>query len=188
MPKPAEASGVSEIYELLRYAAARRQPVAATYDGQPRLVCPHVGGRKSSRLHVFCYQFGGSSNSVEPLAPEGRGVWRCLAVEKSAKSSCVLTRGTPSHAPRSRPALMKSISTQTLSPAMIRKRGSEAIAAATGAPERCVASRSSRDYVARGVRGDPRGRKSGAGPRAANLRWPARAEGEKRFLSATRNP
>ena len=29
-PKPAELSGVSEIYELLRYAAARRQPVAAT--------------------------------------------------------------------------------------------------------------------------------------------------------------
>jgi hypothetical protein len=82
-PKPAEASGVSEIYELLRYAAAGRQPVTATYDGQPRLLCPHVGGRKSSRLHVFCYQFGGDSNSsVEPLAPEGRGVWRCLAVEK----------------------------------------------------------------------------------------------------------
>lgn len=81
-PKLADANGVSEIYELLRYAAAHRQPVAATYDGQPRLLCPHVGGRKLSRLHVFCYQFGGSSNSVEPLAPEDRGVWRCLAVEK----------------------------------------------------------------------------------------------------------
>jgi hypothetical protein len=81
-PQLAEGSDVSEIYELLRYAAARRQPIAATYDGQPRLLCPHVGGRKSSRLHVFCYQFGGSSNSVEPLAPEGRGGWRCLAVEK----------------------------------------------------------------------------------------------------------
>ena len=81
-PKTAEASGVSEVYELLRYAAARRQSVAATYDGEPRLLCPHVGGRKSSRLHVFCYQFGGSSNSLERLAPEGRGVWRCLAVEK----------------------------------------------------------------------------------------------------------
>ena len=81
-PKPADANGVSEIYELLRYAAAHRQPVAATYDGQPRLLCPHVGGRKSSCLHVFCYQFGGSSNTVEPLAPEGGGVWRCLAVEK----------------------------------------------------------------------------------------------------------
>ena len=81
-PKLADANGVSEIYELLRYAAAGKQPVAATYDGQPRLLCPHVGGRKLSRLHVFCYQFGGSSNSVEPLAPEDRGVWRCLAVEK----------------------------------------------------------------------------------------------------------
>ena len=81
-PKLADANGVCENYELLRYAVAHRQPVAATYDGQPRLLCPHVGGRKSSCLHVFCYQFGGSSNSVEPLAPEGRGVWRCLAVEK----------------------------------------------------------------------------------------------------------
>ena len=31
---------------------------------------------------MLCYQFGGSSNSAEPLAPEGEGVWRCLAVEK----------------------------------------------------------------------------------------------------------
>src|ERR1700691_2472272 len=53
-PKPANASAVSEIYELLRYAATRKQPIAATYDGQPRLLCPHVGGRKSSRLPVFC--------------------------------------------------------------------------------------------------------------------------------------
>jgi hypothetical protein len=81
-PKPADASAVSEIYELLRYAATRKQPIAATYDGHPRLLCPHVGGRKSGRLHVLCYQFGGSSNSAEPLAPEGEGVWRCLTVEK----------------------------------------------------------------------------------------------------------
>src|SRR4051794_3479288 len=81
-PKPAESSAISEIYELLRGAAIRRQPVTATYDGQPRLLGPHVGGRKSGRRNVFCYQFGGSSNTVEPLAPEGRGVWRCLAVEK----------------------------------------------------------------------------------------------------------
>ena len=81
-PQPASGQRVNETYELLRRAAARRQPVAAMYDCQPRLLCPHVLGRKSGRLHVFCYQFGGSSNSVEPLAPEGRGVWRCLAVEK----------------------------------------------------------------------------------------------------------
>ena len=81
-PKPADASAVREVYELLRYAATRKQPIAATYAGQPRLLCPHLGGRKSGRLHVFCYQFGGGSNSAEPLAPEGEGVWRCLAVEK----------------------------------------------------------------------------------------------------------
>ena len=81
-PKPTDVSVASRVYELLRYAAARRQPVAASYDGQPRLLCPHVLGRKSGRLHVLCYQFGGSSNSAQPLAPEGGGVWRCLAVEK----------------------------------------------------------------------------------------------------------
>jgi hypothetical protein len=81
-PKPVEGAVVRDIYELLRGAAIRRQPVAATYDGQSRLLCPHVGGRKSGRRNVFCYQFGGSSNTVEPLAPDGRGLWRCLAVEK----------------------------------------------------------------------------------------------------------
>jgi hypothetical protein len=53
---------------------------------------------------------------------------------------------------------------------MIRKRGIEAIAAVTGVREPGELLRSSVDYVAPGVRGDPRGRKCGAGPRAANLR------------------
>ena len=58
--------------------------MAASYDGEPRLLCPHVGGRESGRLNVFCYQFGGGSNSAEALAPGG-GVWRCLAVEKLSR-------------------------------------------------------------------------------------------------------
>jgi hypothetical protein len=81
-PQPATGQRVNETYELLRRAAARRQPVAAMYDGQPRLLCPHVLGRKSGRLQVLFYQFGGSSNSGLPVAPEGAGDWRCLAVEK----------------------------------------------------------------------------------------------------------
>ncbi len=81
-PQASKAEGVSQIYELLHLAAARRQPVAAVYDGLPRLLCPHVLGRKSGRLHVFFYQFGGSSNSGLPITPEGVGGWRCLAVEK----------------------------------------------------------------------------------------------------------
>src|SRR5215831_14403272 len=40
-------------------------------------------------------------------------------------------------------------------------------------------SRSSADYDARGGPGDPRGRKSGAGPTVANPILPARAEGGK---------
>jgi len=81
-PQPVTGQRVNETYELLRRAAARRQPVAAMYDGQPRLLCPHVLGRKSGRLHVLFYQFGGGSNSGLPVAPEGVGDWRCLAVEK----------------------------------------------------------------------------------------------------------
>jgi len=81
-PQFGEAQAVSEIYELLRLAAGRRQPVAAIYDGLLRLLCPHVLGRKSGRRHVFCYQFGGNSASGLTTASEGMGDWRCLAVEK----------------------------------------------------------------------------------------------------------
>jgi hypothetical protein len=99
-PKPADASALSEIYELLRDAAARKQPIAATYDGQPRLFCPHVGGLKSGRLRVLCYQFGGRSISAEAVAPGGGGVWRCLAVEKL--SHVELRNGEWHTEPRSR--------------------------------------------------------------------------------------
>src|SRR3954466_1048049 len=115
-PKPAESSAINEIYELLRGAAIRRQPVTATYDGQPRLLCPHIGGRKSGRRNVFCYQFGGNSNTVEPLAPEGRGVGVASPWRNSARSSCARGLGAPSHVPNGRPALMKWISISTLSP------------------------------------------------------------------------
>jgi hypothetical protein len=136
-----------------------------------------------------------SAISLEETAPVA---WRWRQKEwalgaaspwrNSAKSSCARTNGTLSHAPRGKLVSMKSISTPTLSQKEIRSRGSEAVASAIGALIRCVASRWSGDYVARPVRGDPRGRKFGVGPRAANLRRPARAEGEKRFRSATRNP
>ena len=77
-----ESPAVREVYALLRLAATRRQPVGATYDGLLRLLCPHVLGRKSGRLHVFCYQFGGSSHSGLPLVSGRAGGWRCLGVER----------------------------------------------------------------------------------------------------------
>ena len=82
-PQIARTQGVDEIYDLLRAAATRRQPVAAMYDGLPRWLCPHVLGRnREGRLRALCYQFGGSSGSGLRLGPEGIGGWRCIAVEK----------------------------------------------------------------------------------------------------------
>ena len=81
-PQPANGRAVNETYELLRRAAARRQPVAAIYDGLPRLLCPHVLGRKAGQFHVLVYQIGGRSSSGWPLTASRAGVWRCLAVEK----------------------------------------------------------------------------------------------------------
>jgi hypothetical protein len=84
-PRPDRNQAMQEIYSLLRVAAARRQPVAAVYDGLPRLLCPHVLGRKAGRLHAFFYQFGGNSHSGLPIGPEGKGGWRCLDVEKLSR-------------------------------------------------------------------------------------------------------
>ena len=81
-PQPAKGHAVNETYELLRRAAARRQSVAAIYDGLPRLFCPHVLGRKAGRFHALVYQIGGGSNSGPPVAYSEAGVWRCLSVEK----------------------------------------------------------------------------------------------------------
>jgi hypothetical protein len=81
-PQPARAQSVDEVYAVLRHAAVNRQPVSATYDGLPRLLCPHVLGRKAGRLHALVYQFEGTSHSGLEMMTEGRGGWRCLAVEK----------------------------------------------------------------------------------------------------------
>ena len=84
-PESTNAQPLDEIYELLRAAVARKQPVAAVYDGLPRLLCPHLLGRnKEGQRRAFCYQFGGDSGSGLHMAPEGNGMggWRCIAVDK----------------------------------------------------------------------------------------------------------
>ena len=81
-PQPTKRQAVSEVYDLLRLAAAHRQPVAAIYDGLPRLLCPQVLGRKAGRLRALCYQFGGSSRSGLTMVSQRVGGWRCLAVER----------------------------------------------------------------------------------------------------------
>ena len=82
-PQSGRTQSSDEIYELLRTAGGRKQPVAAMYEGHPRLFCPHLLGRsKLGRWHAFCYQFGGTSDSGLKTVAEGVGGWRCVLVEK----------------------------------------------------------------------------------------------------------
>ena len=82
-PQLARTQSPDEIYELLRLAATRRQPVAAIYHDLPRLLCPHVLGRgKDGHLRALCYQMGGNSGSGLRPGSDGFGGWRCLAVDK----------------------------------------------------------------------------------------------------------
>src|SRR5215204_2962631 len=106
-PQPDKEQAVREVYLLLRLAAARRQPVAATYDGLLRLLCPHVLGRKSGRLRMFCYQFAGTATVVWLVPRKRWAAGAALPWRSSARSSCVPTHGTPNHARRGKPALMK---------------------------------------------------------------------------------
>jgi len=64
-------------------------PVAAIYDGLLRLLCPHALGRKSGRLHAFCYQYGGESHRRPAYGGRTNGEWRCLAVEKTPRQTCI---------------------------------------------------------------------------------------------------
>jgi hypothetical protein len=74
---------VDEIYALLRKAGARKQPVAAMYEGHPRLFCPHLLGRsKQGRRNAFCYPFGGASVSGLRTVSAGVGGWRCIVADK----------------------------------------------------------------------------------------------------------
>ena len=82
-PHSGRIQSVDEIYALLRTAGARKQPVAAMYEGQPRLFCPYLLGRsKQGRRNAFCYQFGGASVSGLRTVSAGVGGWRCIVVDK----------------------------------------------------------------------------------------------------------
>ena len=100
VPNSVKSQSLDEIYALLRSAGILRQPVAATYDGLPRLFCPHLLGKsKQGRRHVLGYQFGGTSDSGLRTVEEGMGGWRCMIVEKL--SGVELQAGTWHTAPRS---------------------------------------------------------------------------------------
>jgi hypothetical protein len=70
------------IHRLVSAAAVQHRPIAALYEGTRRLLCPHVlGYNQPGEWRVFCYQYGGETNSG-PLPSSGEGIWRCLALGK----------------------------------------------------------------------------------------------------------
>jgi hypothetical protein len=80
-PGSAAEQSLEEIHRLVTAAAFQHRPIAARYDGTPRLLCPHVVGyNHPGEWRVFCYQYGGETKSG-PLPTSG-GIWRCLVLRK----------------------------------------------------------------------------------------------------------
>ena len=78
---PTKSETAEEIYRLVRRAVMNRSPIAATYHGCQRLLCPHrLGWNRRRQPRVLCYQYGGESESgLEPLGSSAN--WRCIVVE-----------------------------------------------------------------------------------------------------------
>jgi hypothetical protein len=74
-----------EVYEIVRAAVVRRQPISCRYHERDRLFCPHrLGRNKEGQRRVLCYQFGGQSESgLEP--PGSAANWRCIALDKLSR-------------------------------------------------------------------------------------------------------
>ena len=90
MPAPLmRTQTLSVVYPLLRTAAAQKQPVAAVYDGRPRLFCPHLLGKNKK---VSCERSAiRVEERVEVAYGRGRMVWEAGAVSRwinSRRSSC----------------------------------------------------------------------------------------------------
>jgi hypothetical protein len=82
VPASGREQSPEEIYRLVCAAARQHRPMAARYDGTPRLLCPHVlGYNQPGEFRVFCYQYGGETKSG-PLPTGGEGIWRCLSLKK----------------------------------------------------------------------------------------------------------
>jgi hypothetical protein len=100
----AKIQTVEEIYRLVWAAVANRRPIAASYDGLPRLFCPHrLGRNRGSEVRVLCYQFGGESESgLEPAGSPAN--WRCVVLEKLGRVKLLDDDGWHTAPNHSRPA------------------------------------------------------------------------------------
>lgn len=72
----------SDVYSTLATAIQQRIPLWLTYDGRPRLVCPHsLGTNRKRQSNCLVYQIGGESSSGLGY-PGSPGNWRCLRLAK----------------------------------------------------------------------------------------------------------
>ena len=78
----AAAQSLEELHRVVSTAVIQRRPIAAVYDGVPRLSCPNVlGYNDPGEYRVFCYQYGGESrHGPQPHVAEG--IWRWIALAK----------------------------------------------------------------------------------------------------------
>ena len=95
----AKIQTVEDIYQVLWTAISTKRPVAATYNSECRLLCPHRLGRNGKgKLRVLCYQAGGGSTSgLEPAGSLDN--WRCMDVERLTRVEIVdgVWKSAPNH-------------------------------------------------------------------------------------------
>lgn len=76
-------SELSKKYALVRDAILNKQPLSAIYNGQSRLLCPHILGEdKDGNFQALFYQFAGESSSRPIERGASPNNWRCFALEK----------------------------------------------------------------------------------------------------------
>ena len=67
----------SPTYELFLRAMREKKPIACTYQGHQREICPAVLGRTGLEEKSLVFQFAGGT-STGPVSPSGD--WRCFAL------------------------------------------------------------------------------------------------------------
>jgi len=67
----------SPTYELFLRAMREKKPIACTYQGHQREICPAILGRTGLEEKSLVFQFAGGT-STGPVSPSGD--WRCFAL------------------------------------------------------------------------------------------------------------
>lgn len=69
----------SATHAVLLQAMRERRPVACSYQGHPREICPVMLGRTGLEEKALVFQFGGSTSDGPVLAP---GQWKCFKLDE----------------------------------------------------------------------------------------------------------